>query len=74
MKVIGWNIRSLDTVNSKEKVLTKIKKKLKPGSIVLLHDKPNFADSLLIAILDHIKEQGYEIVGLDNLLNLKAYE
>ncbi len=37
LDVIGWNIRSLDTIKSKEKVLQRIKK-AKPGDIILFHD------------------------------------
>jgi len=37
MEVIAWNIRSLDTVKSKEKVLQRIKN-AKNGDIILFHD------------------------------------
>lgn len=37
MKVIGWSIRSLDTVKTKQKVLQRIKN-AKNGDIILFHD------------------------------------
>ncbi len=39
---IGWNLRTMDTYKSSDKVIATIKKKLLPGDIVLFHDtNPN---------------------------------
>lgn len=39
---IGWNLRTMDTYKSPDKVIATIKKKLMPGDIVLFHDtNPN---------------------------------
>lgn len=66
---IGWNIRTLDTQQpSAEKVLRRIKKKLCPGSIILLHDRMPDSDLLLTAVLNYIKEQGYTVVRLDKMM------
>lgn len=66
---IGWNIRTFDTQHpSKEKVLQRIQNKLRPGSIILLHDRMPDSDLLLKEILNLIKEQGYTIVRLDKML------
>lgn len=66
---IGWNIRTLDTQQpSPEKVLDRIRKGLKPGSIILLHDRMPDSGQLVKQILDLLKEQGYTIVRLDELL------
>lgn len=66
---IGWNIRTLDTQQpSPEKVLNRIRKGLKPGSIILLHDRIPNSGQLVKQILDLLKEQGYSIVRLDELL------
>lgn len=66
---IGWNIRTLDTQQpSPEKVLNRIQKGLKPGSIILLHDRIPNSGQLVKQILDLLKEQGYSIVRLDELL------
>ena len=66
---VGWNIRTLDTLQpSKEKVLKRIQKRLRPGSIILLHDRMPDSDLLLKEILNLIKEQGYTVVRLDSML------
>lgn len=66
---IGWNIRTLDTQQpSIEKVLQRIRKKLCPGSIILLHDRMPDSDLLLKEVLRLIKEQGYTVVRLDTIL------
>lgn len=66
---IGWNIRTRDTQQpSPDKVLNKIRKGLKPGSIILLHDRMSGSRELVKQILDLLKEQGYTVVRLDKLL------
>lgn len=70
-QVIGWNIRSLDTCNPHEKVLKKIKRKLSPGSVILLHDALSDSDKLLEQVIDLVREEGYAIVPLDVLMSNK---
>jgi len=67
---IGWNIRSFDTTcrGNQNKVIRRIEKKLKPGSIILLHDNLSFSDELLVRILDILSEKGYRIERVDKLL------
>ncbi len=66
---IGWNIRTLDTQQpTPDKVLNKIRKGLKPGSIILLHDRIPDSGQLVKQILDLLKGQGYTVVRLDELL------
>lgn len=66
---VGWNIRTLDTQRpSREKILRHIRRKLRPGSVVLLHDRLPESDLLLMEILKLIKEQGYTVVRLDKML------
>lgn len=66
---IGWNIRTFDTQKpSKEKVLRHLRSKLRPGSIILLHDRMPDSDLLLVEILNVIKESGYTVVRIDKML------
>lgn len=66
---IGWNIRTFDTQKpSKEKVLRHIRNNLRPGSIILLHDRMSDSDILLKEILNLIKEREYTVVRLDKML------
>ena len=70
----GWTIRSLDTVITDErKLLTKVTKALKPGAVVLFHDTGKAIPAILPAFIKEAREQGFEIVRLDKLLNLEPY-
>lgn len=67
---IGWNIRSLDTCRSNEKVLNRIRKRLTDGSVILLHDRLPESDILLEEVIKLIKQENYKIVGIDELFDL----
>ena len=68
--VIGWNIRSFDTViRDKSRVLNRITKRIKPGGIVLLHDTQPNTLYILEHLLLYLKQNNYEAVTINNLLN-----
>ncbi|CAM1349440.1 polysaccharide deacetylase family protein [Tenacibaculum halocynthiae] len=74
-RVLGWSIRSLDTVIEDEnKVLKRILPKIKPGAIILLHDNQNNVVPVLEQLLIFLKNNNYNIVSLETLTNEKAYE
>jgi peptidoglycan/xylan/chitin deacetylase (PgdA/CDA1 family) len=74
-KVIGWNIRSLDAVIRNEKtILDRITKRIKPGGIVLLHDTSMHTVNVLEQLLVVLRAKKYEVIAIEQLLNLKAYE
>ena len=72
---IGWNIRSLDTPKRKKtkRIVSRVIRKMKPGSIILLHDKHPNIGTVLEKLIEHVHETGYEIVRLDELIKEKAY-
>jgi peptidoglycan/xylan/chitin deacetylase (PgdA/CDA1 family) len=71
---IGWNIRSMDTVASDDRVmLERISKALRPGAIVLFHDTSGRTVSILPEFIKRARSQGFEIVRLDKMLNLDPY-
>ncbi len=71
---IGWSIRSLDTKGEKyEVVLERIQKKLKPGSIILLHDTMDGTAELTDQLLSWLKEKNYKVVSLPDMLKKPAY-
>lgn len=76
LKTIGWSIRSLDTVSYKrrDKVCERVVKRLRPGGIILLHDRCRQADVLLEMLIKAVRRQGYDFISLQNLLDSKAYE
>lgn len=69
-KVIGWNIRSFDTViKNPQQIVKRITKRIRPGAIVLLHDKqPN-----IVAVLEHLlqflQEHEYKCVTINELIH-----
>lgn len=61
---VGWNVRSFDTMGCgspdwAEKVLRRIMRKVRPGSVILLHDRLPEADVLLSRLLDRLSAEGY---------------
>lgn len=73
--VIGWNIRSLDAVMEDEaKIYDRIKSRLSPGSIILLHDTSRKTVHVLEQLLVLLQQQNYVAVTVNQLLNIPAYE
>ena len=64
----------MDTINNTEKTLERIKKRLSSGDIILFHDNREHIVEILKLFLEYSKKEGYEIVRLDELLNIKAYK
>lgn len=74
-EIIGWNVRSLDTTKDSEEIVAKrVKEQLKPGAIVLFHDTSEKTAAVLKQTLNFAKENGFKIVSVEQLLNIKAYE
>lgn len=66
---VGWNIRTLDTrQEAPEKVLKRIRKRLVPGSVILLHDRLPGSDQLLLQVLELVEEEGFGVVALEKLM------
>ena len=66
---IGWSIRSFDTQSdSADKVFRRIKRKLKPGVIILLHDRMPFCAELTEKLLIYLRENGYKAVSLNDVM------
>jgi len=73
-KVIGWNNRSYDTVPQEaSSIIDRVEKNLKPGGVIILHDILPVQTTLLPQLIKRIQACSYEIVPLDELLNIKAY-
>lgn len=73
-KVIGWNIRSLDGgTKNQELILNRITKRVSPGGIVLLHDTAPHSVLVLEQFLQFLQQNNYQVVSIEELLNLKAY-
>jgi peptidoglycan-N-acetylglucosamine deacetylase len=73
--VIGWSVRSFDTViKNKKKLFQRITRKLKPGDVVVFHDYSDSMLAILPEFIAHVPTLGLKIVRLDELLQANAYE
>lgn len=60
LQSIGWNVRSYDTsIKDVKKIKQRVLSQLKPGAIILLHDRLDFMPELLETMIPAIKEKGY---------------
>lgn len=74
MQVIQWDIDTLDYEGKTvEEMCTKIKKKIRNGSIILMHNDTKYTASGLNQIIHTIEDEGYEIVPLDELIYWENY-
>ena len=72
--VVGWSVRSFDTrFKNPEKLLIRLKQKTKAGDIVLLHDYPEVTPKILSDYITWLKQNDFQIVSLQSLINHKAY-
>ncbi len=70
-KIIGWNIRSLDTTKDNEEVIYKrVTNQIKPGAIILFHDTSEKTNAVLKRTLEFAAANQFKIVPLNTLLNL----
>ena len=69
---IGWNVRSLDTVIIDEKkILRRVTKDLKKGSIVLLHDTSEKTYQVLVELLLFLEREKYSTFTVDSVIKLE---
>jgi len=66
LRSIGWNVRSYDTsIRDLDKLQQRILKQLKPGAIILLHDRLTYMPELLDQLIPEIRRRGYSFSLLD---------
>lgn len=72
--LIGWSIRSFDTTADTEQVIyRRVQTQIKPGAIILFHDRSDKTIQVLKQTLDFARDQGYKIVSVEDILKIKAY-
>ena len=72
---VGWNIRSMDTViTNSNRLMNRVVSRFKPGAIILFHDSKQVTVEILDEIIRESREQGYQLVTVDQLLKIKPYE
>lgn len=74
MFVIQWDIDTLDYEGkTPDEMCQRITKKLRNGSIILMHNDTKHTAEGLQQIIDTIQNAGYEIVPLDKLIYTENY-
>jgi peptidoglycan/xylan/chitin deacetylase (PgdA/CDA1 family) len=74
-KVVGWSLRSKDTViKDNEKLMNRLSFGLKEGVIVLFHDRLEYMTDVLEKFINLAKSRGYSFERPDLLLNFKDDE
>lgn len=74
-QMIGWSLRSLDTViKQPDKLLERVQKKLKPGDILLFHDHTPYISDFLPLFMEHILKEGYQVVPIHELIGQRPYQ
>ncbi|MDQ6528532.1 polysaccharide deacetylase family protein [Flavobacterium sp. LHD-85] len=74
-KTIGWNIRSLDGgTQNQELIFNRLIQHISPGGIVLLHDTGKHSVLVLEQFLQFLQQNNYEVISIEELLKLNAYE
>ncbi|MBQ8298968.1 MAG: polysaccharide deacetylase family protein [Clostridia bacterium] len=75
MKVIQWDVDTLDYEGKTAgEMCERIKKKIRNGSIILMHNDTKHTADGLQQIIDTITNLGYQIVPLDELIYWENYE
>ena len=63
MRLIGWSIRGLDSVSRESaSVVRRIVPKVRPGSIIVMHQGRSISIQTVSAVLDSLLAQGYSFV------------
>ncbi len=74
MHCIQWDVDSLDWKDpTPDDMVKRIKSKIKPGSIILMHNGAKNTPEALPRIIDTIKEEGYEIVPISQIIYKENY-
>jgi hypothetical protein len=77
LSVVGWDVRPFDTTASAEKVIRRVLKKIRNGSIIALHDtgrSPADLARLTDELVTKIKEREYTFGELEELVGVTAYQ
>lgn len=68
-EIILWSVDTLDwKTRSTAKTIASVKKEARPGAIVLMHDIHKPTVDAVPAIVKHLRDEGYTLVTVDDLL------
>jgi peptidoglycan/xylan/chitin deacetylase (PgdA/CDA1 family) len=65
LQSVGWNVRSYDTSTPDlNKILARVLQQTKKGSIILLHDRLDYAPELVDKLIPALREKKFEFVTI----------
>ena len=68
-KVIGWSIRSLDTIiKNSVLIVQRVIIRIRPGSILLFHDSQTYTPEIIERVIIFALKKGYTFVRIDKCL------
>lgn len=71
---IQWDVDSLDwKERGAEDIIRRVSEKAQPGSIVLFHNNAKYITAALPRVLEHFRQQNYEVVPISQLIYYGAY-
>lgn len=74
LQTIQWTVDTLDWKGiSANEILNRIKKDVSNGSIILMHNNSDYIVEALPLIISYLKEQGYQMVNIDELVYSENY-
>jgi peptidoglycan/xylan/chitin deacetylase (PgdA/CDA1 family) len=71
LKMVGWDVRSMDTRWPAEACVARVLKQTRDGSIILLHDggsTPQRIEQIVVPIIQNLRTRGYQFHRLDHIL------
>ena len=77
LSVVGWDVRPFDTTASAAKVIKRVLKRVRNGSIIALHDTgrvPGDLACLIDELVTKIKERNFTFNDLTELTGIRAYQ
>jgi len=74
-KVIGWSLKSKDTIiHDEQQLFDRLVKQIRTAEIILFHDTSQPMVPVLDKFINFAKEKDYRFERLDKLLQIDAYE
>ena len=69
MMPVFWTIDTLDwKVQNTEQIIKTVEETVKDGAIILMHDEYKTTVEAALKVADSLKEKGYELVTVDELI------
>jgi len=72
--IIGWSLRSKDTVLQRDRLFERLTKRVKPGDIIIFHDTKENTPAVLDKFIIFAKENNFSFERADRLLKIEPYE